>query len=145
MNRKLRFFGHIMRRDGLERTIITGKVNVKRKRGRTPTSWLKDIAAVGLSLFSAVYGGRIQEKVYGRLTYTHSLVLRFFLSFFFPSFVVDIISVVGGGGAVVVVTVVVVVGDAAVVVVTVVVAHCTDFAANVDDIATKSNHSTKII
>ena len=41
--RKLRFFGHVIRRKGLERTIITGKVNGKRKRGRPPTSWLKDI------------------------------------------------------------------------------------------------------
>ena len=39
--RKLRFFGHVIRRKGLERlTIITGKVNGKRKRGRPPTSWL---------------------------------------------------------------------------------------------------------
>ena len=41
--RKLRFFGHVIRRKGLERTVITGKVNGKRKRGRPPTSWLKDI------------------------------------------------------------------------------------------------------
>ena len=27
--RKLRFFGHVIRRKGLERTIITGKVNEK--------------------------------------------------------------------------------------------------------------------
>ncbi|CAI9729077.1 Hypothetical predicted protein [Octopus vulgaris] len=55
MMRKLRFSGHVMRRDGLERTIITGKVNGRRKRRRPPTSWLKDIAATGLSLFSAVH------------------------------------------------------------------------------------------
>ncbi|CAI9721196.1 Hypothetical predicted protein [Octopus vulgaris] len=56
MKWKLRFFGHVMRRDGLERTIITGKVNGRRKTGRPPTSWLKDITAMGLSLFSAVHG-----------------------------------------------------------------------------------------
>ena len=33
---KLHFFGHVIRRKGLERTIITGKVNGKRKRGRPP-------------------------------------------------------------------------------------------------------------
>ncbi|CAI9716547.1 kDa calcium-binding [Octopus vulgaris] len=55
MKWKLRFFGHVMRRDGLERTIITGKVNCRRKRSRPTTFWLKDIAATGLSLFSAVH------------------------------------------------------------------------------------------
>ena len=33
---KLRFFGHVIRRKGLARTIITGKGNRKRKRGCPP-------------------------------------------------------------------------------------------------------------
>ena len=36
--RKLRFFGRVIRRKGQKRTIITGKINGKRKRGRPPTS-----------------------------------------------------------------------------------------------------------
>uniref|UniRef100_A0A0L8GBP3 Reverse transcriptase domain-containing protein n=1 Tax=Octopus bimaculoides TaxID=37653 RepID=A0A0L8GBP3_OCTBM len=56
MKQKLRFFGYVMHRDGLERTIITSKVNGRRKRGRPSTSWLKYIAATGLPLNSSVHG-----------------------------------------------------------------------------------------
>ena len=52
---KLRFFGHTIRRNGLDKQIITGKVNGRRRRGRPPTSWLKDITEItGLSLAEAV-------------------------------------------------------------------------------------------
>ena len=61
--RKLRFFGHVIRRKGLERTIITGKVNGKRKRGRPPTSWLKDIkSATGMTLQEAVRAAEDRER-----------------------------------------------------------------------------------
>ena len=42
---KLRFFGHVVRRDGLDKLVITGKVNGRRRRGRPPTTWFKDIQA----------------------------------------------------------------------------------------------------
>ena len=56
--RKMRFY--VIRRKGLERTIITGKVNGKRKRDGPPTSWLKDIKSstgiiISLSFYSASY------------------------------------------------------------------------------------------
>ena len=61
--RKLRFFGHVIRRKGLERTIITGKVNGKRKRGRPPTSWLKDIkSSTGMKLQYAVRAAEDRER-----------------------------------------------------------------------------------
>lgn len=43
VERKLRFFGHIVRSDGLEKRIILGKLEGARKRGRPSTSWLDDI------------------------------------------------------------------------------------------------------
>ena len=59
---KLHFFGHVIRRKGLERTIITGKVNRKRKRGRPPTSWLKDIkSSTGMTLQEAVRAAEDRE------------------------------------------------------------------------------------
>ena len=61
--RKLCFFGHVIRRKGLERTIITGKVNGKRKRGRPPTSWLKDIkSSTGMTLLEAVRIAEDRER-----------------------------------------------------------------------------------
>ena len=41
--RKMKFFGHIVRRGGLERHIIEGKMEGKRGRGRPHISWLTDI------------------------------------------------------------------------------------------------------
>ena len=41
--RKMRFFGHIIRRNGFEKDIIQGAVEGKRKRGRPPTGWFDDI------------------------------------------------------------------------------------------------------
>ena len=52
---KLCFFGHVIRRKGLERTIITGKVNGKRKRGRPPTSVAQGhYSSTGMTLQDAV-------------------------------------------------------------------------------------------
>ena len=61
--RKLRFFGHVIRGNGLERTIITGKVNGKRKRGRPPTLWLKDTeSSTGMTLQEAVRAAEDRER-----------------------------------------------------------------------------------
>ncbi|CAI9721939.1 Hypothetical predicted protein [Octopus vulgaris] len=73
MKWKLRFFGHIMRWDGLERTIITGKVNGRRKRGRPTTSWLKDIAATGLSLFSAIHWVEDRRRCWADFCFTDQM------------------------------------------------------------------------
>ena len=60
---KLHFFGHVIQRKGLERTIITGKVNRKRKRGHPPTSWLKDIkSSTGLTMQEAVRAAEDRER-----------------------------------------------------------------------------------
>ena len=41
---KLQYFGHLMQRaDSLEKTLILGKIEGKRKRGQQRTSWLDSI------------------------------------------------------------------------------------------------------
>ena len=41
--RKMKLFGHIVRREGLERQIVEGKMEGKRGCGRPQTFWLTDI------------------------------------------------------------------------------------------------------
>ena len=42
---KLHYFGHLMRRaDSLEKTLILGKIEDERRRGRQRMRWLNDIA-----------------------------------------------------------------------------------------------------
>ena len=41
---KLQFFGHLMRRaDSLEKTLILGKIEVRRRRGQQKMKWLDGI------------------------------------------------------------------------------------------------------
>ena len=41
---KLRYFGHLMRRtDSLEKTLMLGKIEGRRRRGRLRTRWLDNI------------------------------------------------------------------------------------------------------
>ncbi len=42
-NRKMRFFGHVMRHDCLEKLLIQGKVEGKWRRGRPLKGWMDDI------------------------------------------------------------------------------------------------------
>ena len=42
-NRKMRFFGHVMHHDCLEKLLIQGKVEGKRWRGRPPKGRMDDI------------------------------------------------------------------------------------------------------
>ncbi|VVC41174.1 Hypothetical protein CINCED_3A024703 [Cinara cedri] len=46
--RILRFFGHVIRRDGssLEKLTIEGKIEGKRSRGRTPMRWIAQIKTI---------------------------------------------------------------------------------------------------
>ena len=54
--KKMRVFGHIIRKGGMERCIIEGKVKSKRRKGRPLTSWASDIVKlVGGSLIDAVH------------------------------------------------------------------------------------------
>ena len=43
VERKMRFFGHVCRRNGLEKRIIQGMVEKKRKRGRPAIGWTDDL------------------------------------------------------------------------------------------------------
>jgi len=49
---KLQYFGHLMRRtDSLEKTLMLGKIEGRRRRGQQRMSWLDDITdSVDMSL-----------------------------------------------------------------------------------------------
>ena len=54
MERKLKFFGNVMRHESFEKGIIQGMVEAKRKRGRPPREWMDDINGwTGLSVAAA--------------------------------------------------------------------------------------------
>ena len=52
LNLKLQYFGHLMRRtDSFEKTLMLGKIEGKRRRGRQRMRWLDDITdSMGMSL-----------------------------------------------------------------------------------------------
>ena len=41
--RKMRFFGHIVRKNGMEKRLMQGKVEGTRRRGRPTTAWFQDL------------------------------------------------------------------------------------------------------
>ena len=59
---KLQYFGHLMRRaDSLEKTLMLGKIEGRRKRGRQRMRWLNDIIdSMDMSL------SKLQEMVKDR-------------------------------------------------------------------------------
>ena len=58
---KLRYFGHLMRRaDSLEKTLMLGKIEGRRRRGRQRMRWLDGITDMDMSL------SKLQELVMDR-------------------------------------------------------------------------------
>ena len=41
---KLQYFGHLMRRDSLEKTLMLGEIEGRRRRGRQRMRWLDGVA-----------------------------------------------------------------------------------------------------
>ena len=41
--RKMRLFGHIVRKNGMEKRLMQGKMEGKRRRGRPATTWFQDL------------------------------------------------------------------------------------------------------
>ena len=60
---KLEFFGHLMQRtDSLEKTLMLGKIEGRRRRGQQRTRWLDDITdSVDLSLSKLRQMGKDRE------------------------------------------------------------------------------------
>ena len=65
---KLRYFGHIMRSDGLEKAIMVGMGDGKRKRGRPRLRWMDGVQELtGLGL------GQLKEEVRQRDSWRASI------------------------------------------------------------------------
>ncbi|PZC71172.1 hypothetical protein B5X24_HaOG213942 [Helicoverpa armigera] len=65
LRKVLQYFGHIARKDGgnLERLIVTGKVDGKRPRGRSPIRWSDQIRfALDSTVHSALHTARDRNK-----------------------------------------------------------------------------------
>ncbi|KAF7250820.1 Stromelysin-1 [Varanus komodoensis] len=76
---KLKYFGHLMRRkDSLEKTLMLGTIDGKRRRGRQRMRWLHGVTeAVGVSL-SGLRGMVEDRKAWKNVVHGVALGLLYF-------------------------------------------------------------------
>ena len=65
--RQLKFAGHVIRKGGLEKLVLEGKINGKRQRGRQRLKYLEGLAS------ATGYGGAVDilRRADGRASFRH--------------------------------------------------------------------------
>ena len=77
VERKLKFFGHVMRHESFEKGIIQGMVEAKRKRRRPPREWMDDIKGwTGLSVAAASSAAQNRQRWRGLVKATAARIAQ---------------------------------------------------------------------
>ena len=77
MERRLKFFGHVMRHESFEKGIIQGMVEAKRKRGRPSREWMDDIKGwTGLSVAAAISAAQNRQRLRGLVKATAAQIAQ---------------------------------------------------------------------
>lgn len=74
--RMLKFFGHVLRRDGMEKLTIQGKVEGKRSRGRSPVRYIDHIKNLTHMSVAEIMTTAEDREAWWRLTISTSWASR---------------------------------------------------------------------